>query len=309
MIHTDDTDPRPRNQSRLFGIAYRMLGTVHDADDAVQETFLRWERLTVQGREAVENPDAWLTTVAGRICLDQLGTARVRREHYTGVWLPEPIPGRSEALHRVAPDDPADVCTFEESVSLAMLVVMERMTPAERVSFVLHDVFGVPFGEIAEAVGRSSEACRQLASAARRRLRGERRYEPDGTERSVVVEAFRHACTSGDLHALIDVLDPDVVMRADGGGRLSAALRPIVGSDSVAHYLVGILSAPAPAPSWRELYGAATPLIEPAMVNEQLGLVVKLGGPTAVVVALSIVDGKVARVDVVVNPDKLHAWS
>lgn len=309
MIHADDADPRPRNRSRLFGIAYRMLGTADDADDAVQEAFLRWERLTAQDRVDVENPDAWLTTVVSRICLDLLGTARMRREQYTGVWLPEPLPGRGEALHRLAPDDPADVCTFEESVSLAMLVVMERMTPAERVSFVLHDVFGVPFAEIAQAVGRSPEACRQLASAARRRLRGERRYESEGTQRSLVVEAFHHACTSGDLDALIDALDPDVVMRSDGGGRLSAALRPIVGAVAVARYLFGILSAPAPAPSWRERYGAAAPSIERAMVNEQSGLVVKLGGPTAVVVALAVVEGKVARVDLVVNPDKLRGWT
>lgn len=309
LTRTDEDDPRPRNRARLLAIAYRMLGSQHDADDAVQEGFLRWERLTAHGRAEVDNPDAWLTTVVGRICLDHLGAARVRREQYAGVWLPEPIPGRTEALHRLAPNDPADVCTFEESVSMAMLVVMERMSPAERVCFVLHDVFGVPFGEIATAVGRSPDACRALASAARRHLRSERRYEAEGPERSSVVDAFRNACTSGNLKDLINVLDPQVVMRSDGGGRLTAALRPIIGAEPVSRYLDGILNAARPAPTWRDRYGEAPVSIESAFINDQAGLVVKLGGITAVVVALAVAGGKVARVDLVVNPDKLRAWN
>jgi RNA polymerase sigma-70 factor, ECF subfamily len=301
--------PAPDNRERLFAIAYRMLGSAHDAEDAVQEALLRWERLPPDGRAEIRNPDAWLTTVIGRICLDELGTARARRETYTGVWLPEPIPGRSNgtATGPIEPD-PADVVTLEESVSLAMLVVMEQLTPGERVSFILHDVFRVPFTEIAGTVGRSPDACRQLASTARRHLRGQRRYVGDGPERDRVVKAFLHACGSGDLATLLRVLDPQVVLRSDGGGRISAATRPVSGADSVARFLLGIMSK-VPEGSWAERYGEAAPRIELGLVNGQTGLVGYLGERPALVAGLAVADGRVVAVDLIVNPDKLTGWT
>jgi RNA polymerase sigma-70 factor (ECF subfamily) len=293
---------------RLFAIAYRMLGSAHDAEDAVQESFLRWQRLAPDERAGIANPDAWLTTVVSRICLDQLGSARARREQYTGVWLPEPVPGRLDDAGRPDPaTDPADVITLEESVSLAMLVVMEQLSPAERVSFILHDLFGVPFAQIADAVGRSEPACRQLAASARRHLRGQRRYDGDGPERDRVVQAFRLACESGDLDGLLAVLDPRVTLRSDGGGRISAATRPVVGGEAVARFLLGILFG-APAPSWTERYGSATPRLEIRPVNGQTGIVVHLGDQPALVAALAVTGDRVAAVDLVVNPDKLTAW-
>src|SRR5262249_36166929 len=162
---------------RLINLAYRLLGSLAEAEDAVQETYARWHALSPQQREAIESPGAWLTTVASRICLDLLGSARARRERYVGEWLPEPLPERSEWIterpDRI-PTDPADRVTLDESVSMAFLVVLESMTPAERVALILHDVFRYSFAEVAEIVGRSPAACRQLASAARRRIRASR---------------------------------------------------------------------------------------------------------------------------------------
>lgn len=303
------TEPDQRSRSRLFGIAYRMLGSAHDAEDAVSESLLRWYRLTPDAQAAIANPDAWLTTVLGRICLDQLGSARVRREEYRGVWLPEPIPGRVAPEHRRGTAaDPADVISLEESVSLAMLVVMEQLTPAERVSFVLHDLFGVPYAEIGHTVGRTAEACRQLASSARRHLHGRPRYTSDGPERDRVVQAFLRACRSGDLDRLRAVLAPQVVVRSDGGGRISAAIRPVVGAEAVARFLLGLL-AKRPPRSWVDRYGRGEPRLEMAPVNGQTGLVVHLGGQPAMIAGLAVAGDRVAAVDVIVNPDKLTAWA
>jgi RNA polymerase sigma-70 factor, ECF subfamily len=302
---------------RLFAIAYRMLGSTHDAQDAVQETFLRWQRLTPDARAGITNPAAWLTTAIGRICLDHLGSARVRRERYTGIWLPEPVPGRVDpepagavgrGTARGIAADPADVITLEESVSLAMLVVMEQLSPAERVSFILHDLFGIPFAEIAATVGRTEQACRQLASSARRHLHGQRRYAGDGPERDRVVQAFLHACTRGDLTELLAVLAPDVVVRSDGGGQVSAATHPVAGAEVVARFLLGILTNP-PAPSWTDRYGTSPPRIELDVVNGQTGVVVHLGDRPALVAALGVADDHILAIDLVVNPDKLAPWT
>ena len=168
-----DIDTLDSERRNLLGLAYRMLGTVSDAEDAVQESYVRWYRQTEAERAAIENPGAWLTRVASRVCLDMLGSARARRERYVGEWLPEPVPGASPIAASVAVD-PLDRVTLDDSVSTALLVVLESLTPAERVAFVLHDVFGVPFAEIAHAVGRTPDAARQLASQARRRVRARR---------------------------------------------------------------------------------------------------------------------------------------
>ncbi len=182
----------------LINLSYRLLGSLADAEDVVQETYARWYALTRDQQEAIASPGAWLTTVASRICLDLLGSARVRRERYVGEWIPEPVPDWT--------DDPADRVTLDESVSMAFLVVLESMTPAERVAFILHDVFCHSFAEVAEIVGRSPAACRQLASSARRRVLAAPVVST--ARRAEVVRAFRQAWEAKDIEALIGLLDP-----------------------------------------------------------------------------------------------------
>src|SRR5690348_10645782 len=181
---------------QLINLAYRLLGSLAEAEDAVQETYARWYALSRPQRDAIESPGAWLTTVASRICLDVLGSARARRERYVGEWIPEPLPEPTEWISGRAgggPVDPADRVTLDESVSMAFLVVLESMTPAERVAFVLHDVFGYPFAEVAEVVGRTPAACRQLASSARRRLRAAPASTTPAARQAGVVRDFKRA--------------------------------------------------------------------------------------------------------------------
>ncbi|MDQ1036904.1 RNA polymerase sigma factor (sigma-70 family) [Streptomyces sp. V3I8] len=288
---------------RLLGLGYRMLGSVQDAEDVVQETYARWYALSEAEQEAIDTPLAWLTRVASRICLDQLASARVRRERYTGEWLPEPVRGDTGVWTSVSDargqggGDPADRVTLDESVSMGMLVVLDSVTPAERVAFVLHDVFGVPFAEIAETVGRSPAACRQLASSARRRLAERRPAAVTTTEHRRVVSAFLDACGTGDLDALVALLDPAVEARSDGGGRVRAALRPIVGADKVARFLLGLL---------RKEPG--TEVVEED-VNGSPGVTVRIAGATVGVVGVGVRGGRVSDLWLVVNPDKLHAWT
>src|SRR4051812_16144775 len=171
---------------QLINLAYRLLGSLAEAEDAVQETYVRWYAMSREQQEAIESPGAWLTTVASRICLNLLSSARVRRERYVGEWLPEPLPDRTE-WPRGTQADPADRVTLDESVNMAFLVMLESMTPAERVSFILHDVFRYTFGEVAEIVGRTPAACRQLASSARRRIRASQAPPPSTTQQAGIV--------------------------------------------------------------------------------------------------------------------------
>ncbi|MDT7797980.1 MAG: hypothetical protein QOI78_1413, partial [Actinomycetota bacterium] len=190
---------------QLTNLAYRLLGSLTDAEDVVQETYARWYALSGAGRDAIESPGAWLTTVASRICLTQLGSARARRETYVGEWIPEPLPGTTECA------DPADRVTLDESVDMAFLVVLEAMTPAERVAFILHDVYRYPFAEVAGIVGRTTAACRQLASSARRRIQASRAPAVTPTARQAgIVRDFKAAWEAQDIAALVGLLDPDV---------------------------------------------------------------------------------------------------
>ena len=301
---TGDEDPVDRG--RLLAVAYRILGSYHDAEDAVQEALVRWEQLGPQGRQDIREPLAWLTRVVSRICLDQLGSARARRERYSGVWLPEPVPGSLPLAGAGLPgpgevSDPADVVTLDESVSMALLFAMEQLTSAERVSLILHDVFGLPFGEIADVVGRTPDACRQLASSARRQLRSRPRYAPSSRERDAVVAAFAKACADGDLTSLAKVLDPDVVARADGGGVVSAARHPVVGLDRVARYLIGLRDKRSARGD--RLVGTLT------TVNERTGIALSLGGTTIAVMDLGIRDGLVQEIALIINPEKLAVWN
>lgn len=277
---------------RLINLAYRLLGSLADAEDVVQETYARLYALDRDQRAALREPAAWLTTVATRICLDQLGSARARRERYVGEWLPEPIPGTDEGTG----SDPADRITLDESIDMALLVVLDEMTPAQRVAFLLHDVFGYAFGEIGEIVGRSPAACRQLATSARRRVRDARpTHAPPADDRAAVVRRFRDAWQRGEIRELLDVLDADVVMTSDGGGVVPAALAPIRGDATVADLLASIIRL-------------ADLRLEERVVNGQPGLVATVGGTVDSVLSFDVTDGRVRRIWAVRNPEKLRPW-
>ncbi|WP_329535664.1 RNA polymerase sigma factor SigJ [Streptomyces sp. NBC_01450] len=285
---------------RLLNLGYRMLGSVQDAEDVVQETYARWYSLSEEGQQGIDAPLAWLTRVASRICLDHLASARVRRERYTGEWLPEPIRHSATWSSTGADEgggDPADRITLDESVSMGMLVVLESFTPAERVAFVLHDVFGMPFTEIADTVGRTPAACRQLASSARRRIADQRPGGSTAPEHRQIVTAFRQACQSGDLDTLVTLLDPDVESRSDGGGKVRAALHPVIGRDKVARLVLGLMRN-----------ASEFELVEED-VNGAPGITVHIAGTTIAVLALDIHDGLISDLWMVLNPDKLHAWT
>ncbi|GIF98126.1 RNA polymerase sigma factor SigJ [Catellatospora citrea] len=283
----------------LLNLAYRLLGSLSEAEDVVQETYARWYAMSRPQQEAVESPGAWLTTVAGRVCLDLLGSARARRERYVGEWVPEPLPGRAEWISRSGGGtaDPADRVTLDESVSMAFLVVLEQMTPAERVAFVLHDVFCHSFAEVAEIVGRTPAACRQLASSARRRIRAARAQAEPAAHQARLVRDFKQAWEAKDIDALIRLLDPAVTMTADGGGLVSTALGVIEGSAQVARYAVRIAD-----------WAPAMELLE-RTVNGTPGLVAQQDGVIVTVAAFDIAGGRIRRIWAVRNPDKLRPWT
>ncbi|WP_329055990.1 RNA polymerase sigma factor SigJ [Amycolatopsis sp. NBC_01488] len=283
MSENDVLTERPR----LLGIAYRLLGSLSDAEDVVQEAYGRWYALPEPRRNAIERPGAWLTTVASRVCLDVLGSARVRRERYAGEWIPEPLP--SDRL-----TDPAELLLLDESITMAFLVVCEAMTPAERVAFVLHDVFGYPFAEVASILGRSPAACRQLATSARRRVRPAPALSP--ARSAEVVRAFKTAWAAGDIPGLIGLLDPSVVTVADGGGLVGTVARPVVGGERVARYAVGIIGR-IPAMTLRE-----------RVVNGRPGLDAERGGVVETVFAFDVAAGVIRRIWAVRNPEKLRPW-
>lgn len=282
-------------RSRLIGIGYRMLGSYSDAEDAASEALVRWYRLTDAERDAIDLPAAWLTRVVSRICLDVLGSARVRRENYVGQWLPEPI--RSIDSENTSATDPGERVAQQESVTLALLVILESLSPAERVAFVLHDAFSVPFDEIAKILDRSPAACRQLASAARKHVHSRHRSSVDPSEHDRVVRAFAAASRGGDIASLVSLLAPDVTLVSDGGGFVSAARNPVLGSDRVARFVRGI-TAKSTDLQWS---------IE--SVNGLSGIVIRRDGAVFGVIGFDTTDSVVASVWIVLNPDKLRHWS
>jgi RNA polymerase sigma factor (sigma-70 family) len=254
-----------------------------------------------QQQDAIESPGAWLTKVASRVCLDLLGSARARRERYVGEWIPEPLPEPTEWIsgrRGRTTVDPADRVTLDESVNMAFLVVLESMTPAERVAFILHDVFRYPFAEVAEIVGRTPAACRQLASSARRRIRASQPRATPTAQRAGMVRKFKQAWEASDIGALIGLLDPGATVIADGGGLASAALRPIEGAEQIARYYV-------------DLAGRATGnvTILERTVNGQPGLVAQQDGVTVTVFAFDVAGDRITRIWAVRNPDKLRPWT
>jgi RNA polymerase sigma factor (sigma-70 family) len=285
---------------QLINLAYRLLGSLTDAEDVVQETYARWYAMSAAQQEAVESLGAWLTTVASRICLDLLGSARARRERYVGEWIPEPLPERTEwngGRSDAAPVDPADRVTLDESVNMAFLVVLETMTPAERVAFILHDVFRYSFAEVAEIVGRTPAACRQLASSARRRIRTARAPVAPAARRAGIVRDFKQAWEAKDIDALIGLLDPDATAIADGGGLVSAQLNPLDGGEQVARVFVDVARR------------APDLTILERTVNGQPGLVAQQDGVTVVVIAFHLAGDRITHIWAVRNPDKLRLWT
>lgn len=276
-----------RERPRLRSVAYRMLGSMADAEDVVQDAWLRWERLDDVGRAAIERPAAWLTTVTSRLALDRLKSAQHLREEYVGPWLPEPV---------LTDDDPAATVELAESLTLGFLVVLERLGPVERAVFLLADVFGEPFAAIAPVVERSEEACRQIASRARRRVREERGvFHPAAARRDDLVQAFMAACAFGQIDELRRVLTDDVVLVSDGGREVHAARRPVVGFDRVARLLAN-LAKRMPVDT----------AFTPHEVNGEGGLVFARNGVAWLVMAFEIVDERIIAIRLVLNPDKLR---
>jgi RNA polymerase sigma-70 factor, ECF subfamily len=268
---------------RLVGVAYGLLGSLAEAEDAVQEAWIRLQRSDL---EEIRDLAGWLVTTTSRVALDVLRSARVRREAYVGPWLPEPV--------ETAPD-PADSVSLADSLSWAMLVVLETLSPAERAAFVLHDVFGMPFDEVGQALGRAPAACRKLASRAREHVEARQpRFDVDPEMHREVVAAFGRAAGGGDLDGLLRLLDPDVVFTSDGGGIAQALTRPLRGAAPIAEFLSGI----------RLRREGIT--MQPGAVNGSPALLVFEQGRISTVLALGIRDGRITTIDAVRNPHKFH---
>jgi RNA polymerase sigma factor (sigma-70 family) len=276
-----------RQRPHLRAVAYRMLGSLSEADDAVQEAWLRLNRSDTDG---VDNLAGWLTTVVARVSLDMLRVRRSRREEYVGSWLPEPIVSADEEA------DPERQALLADSVGLALLVVLEALAPAERLAFVLHDMFGLPFDEIAPIVERSPAAARQLASRARRRVQGSPPPSAaDLAEQRELVDAFVAAARAGDFEGLVAVLDPEVVFNIDTGGvRRRGGGVPAVGAEKVASEVV--------ASTYRRLADVA----RPALVNGAAGLVVAPHDRPVAVIGFTVHEGRIVEIDLVADPEKLR---
>jgi RNA polymerase sigma-70 factor (ECF subfamily) len=254
--------------------------------------------LSAHQQDTIKNPGAWLTTVASRICLNLLSSARARRETYVGEWLPEPLPEGTEWISGRTGGtgvDPADRVTLDESVSMAFLVVLESMPPAERVAFILHDVFGYSFAEVAEVVGRTPAACRQLATSARRRIRASQPPATPTTRQAGIVRDFRQAWEAKDINALIALLDPGATATADGGGLARVVLRPIEGAEQIARF-------------YADLATPSLTILE-RTVNGQPGLVAQRDGTTIAVYAFDVADDRIKHIWAMLNPDKLRPWT
>jgi RNA polymerase sigma-70 factor (ECF subfamily) len=280
-------EPFDRHRRLLFGVAYQMLGSVADAEDVVQDAWLRW---SATDRSDVEDERAYLVTITSRLALDRLGSARARREAYVGPWLPEPL--------LTTEGGPEDAAELGEQVSLALLVVLETLSPLERAVFVLRDVFGMPAAEVAAALGRSEAAVRQLAHRAREHVEARRpRFDADRRAQREVTERFLAAAVGGDVESLLAALAPGVVLVSDGGGRVTAARRPIEGADKVARFLAAVGPQGAGVPGLR---------VEVAEVNGAPAVVAWTDDGPFMALQLVIADGLVQQVFYVANPDKLR---
>ena len=307
---TDEAQPlKGRDPARVFdehrgllvSVAYRVLGSITDAEDAVQEAWLRWSNVD---HSEVKDPRAFLVRVTTRLAIDRLRRAKARRESYVGPWLPEPVlTGRDPSG-----GDPAEDAAMAESVSMAMLVVLETLSPLERAVFVLREAFGMPHSEIADVLGRREEAVRQLARRAREHVRERRtRFDADRGEQRRVTERFLEAATGGDLEGLMAVLSPGVELVADGGGKALAPRRPVHGAEKVARFLVAIVGE-EPTDRFLESVGLGSSgevRVRMAPVNGETGVVITVGGEPISALVLDVYDGMVRTIRLVANPEKL----
>src|SRR5215471_9010325 len=270
----------------LFSIAYRMLGSVADAEDILQEAFLRWHAAS---EVEVHSARAYLVTIVSRLCINHLQSARVRREEYVGQWLPEPIVTGTEA-------DPLAGSQLDESLSMAFLVLLERLSPVERAVFLLREVFDYAYADLADIVGKDESNCRQILSRARRHMsEGRPRFQTSGPQRQELLARFLQASTTGDLEKLVAVLSADAVLHSDGGGKAPAIPNLVYGADHVARAILGGMQKFVP--------GGLAPRI--AQVNGESGVVSYLAGRPYAVITIDIADGRIARVYVITNPEKL----
>src|SRR6266568_3282258 len=272
-----------KNRIRLRAVAYRMLGSLAEADDAVQET---WLRLSRSDSDGIDSLDAWLTTIVVRVCLNLLRSRNTRREEPMGVHLPDPVVSHIDGVN------PEDAALLADSVGLALQVVLETLAPAERLAFVLHDLFGLPFGEIAPLIDRSPQAARQLASRARRRVRAQPATpDVDVSAQREVVNAFLAAAREGDFDALVATLDPDVVLRADGGTALAAASAEVRGALNVARQAI--------------MWSRVDLTMHPALVNGAAGVVATRKGAVFTIASVIVRNGTIAEMDFLADPERL----
>ena len=272
------------HRTHMRAVAYRMLGSLSEADDAVQEA---WLRLSRSDSSRVENLGGWLTTVVGRVCLDMLRSRTARREQPLDTHMPDPIVSREDRT------DPEHEALLGDSVGLALLVVLDTLAPAERLAFVLHDMFAVPFDDIAPMLGRTANSAAQLASRARRRVQGAAAPDTDLARQREVVDAFFAAAREGDFDALVAVLDPDIVLRSDGGGLRPSASQVVRGAAAVAAQAM--------------TYVRLSPFVRPALVNGVAGVVVAPGGRPFSVMAFVVRNGKIVEIDGLADPERLQA--
>ncbi|GAC1428177.1 MAG: RNA polymerase sigma-70 factor [Chloroflexota bacterium] len=277
------------DRALLFSLAYRMLGSVMDAEDIVQEAFLRWQG---GAHEDVRSPRAYLATIVTRLCLDHLRSARVKREEYVGPWLPEPLLTEATAGEM-------DAGPLADSLSLAFMVLLESLSPLERAVFLLHDVFVYPYDEIAVIVGKSEANCRQIAQRARRHVEARRpRFAAAPEQQDRITRQFIQTCVTGDMGALVTLLADDITLWTDGGGKAQAARRPIEGALHVARFILGVLAKIPP--------GAVSRV---RRVNGQPAIILEAEGRVLGVVALEVDGERVAVLRIVVNPDKLRGMT
>ncbi len=289
-----DAEVFEAHRGLMFAIAYRMLGTIADAEDAVQDAWLRWSSAP---RADVADPRAYLARVVTTTALNRLRAVRAQREAYVGPWLPEPL------LTETGPDA-AERAELAESVSVAMLVVLESLTPEERAVFVLREVFGFEHAEIGAALGRSSPAVRQLAHRAREHVQARRpRFDVDWHQQRAVTERFLAAAAGGDIEDLMTVLAPDVILLTDGGGKARAALRPITGAAKTARFFVAIAKRPYMGMNISDMVVAA------AEINGSPGTLITAGDRAVAALTLTVSDGRITAIQLVANPDKLAAVS
>lgn len=274
----------------LFSIAYNMLGSVMDAEDCVQEAFLRWYQASDNGEtEAVRSPKSYLSTIVTRLSIDHLRSARVRREQYVGVWLPEPLITTDEI-------SVTGMAELSEALSVAFLHLLEQLSPLERAVFLLRQVFDYDYGEIATMVQKSEDNCRQIVHRARQHL-GARHslYQASREQQDAILHQFLRACRDGDMDGLLDLLANDIVIYADSGGKAPAARNPIAGADRVARYLLGLVRK-APEDSRFHV----------ALINGQPGIIHYCNGVPSAILTLDMLDGQIWEIDVIANPDKLQ---